>query len=55
MMDGDPGDGFLNSWGPIANIGRVYNMIPLLDGVLDILGLFDGDSMMGAGQMAFDV
>lgn len=36
-MNGDPGDGFFNVLGPTADIGRVCHIIPLLDGVLDML------------------
>lgn len=54
-MNGDPGDRFFNVLGPTADIRRVCHIIPLLDGILDILCLCGGDSVYGAGQMGSDV
>jgi hypothetical protein len=40
---------------PIRNIGRVCNILPLLDDVVDAPCPDDGDSVYGAGQMRLNL
>lgn len=44
-MDGQFGDGFIDLAGPMLHLGLIVDIIPLLDGGVDILGLYTGNPM----------